>query len=153
MSKVLFTEIRRQHAGEHAVLEDAMRLLLRAAEGDDPRPLEAAFCALEQRLIAHLDVEERWLFPLVEYRHAGDVRALREEHARIRALVTELDHACESHAVTKPMLEALATLLADHGRREGESLSRWLDESAPAETQRGLPALFVEMLRAELHTN
>jgi len=153
MSKVLFREIRRQHADEHAVLEDAMRLLLLAAEGDDPRPLEAAFTDLERRLLAHLDLEERWLFPLVEFRFRGDVLALREEHAQIRSLVAQIERAGELHQVTKPMLETLATLLAGHARREGENLSRWFDESAPAETRQGLPRLLVEMLRAELHAS
>lgn len=153
MSKVLFKEIRRQHADEHAVLDDAMRLLLRAAQGDDPLPLEAAFLDLERRLTAHLDLEERWLFPLVEYRHAGDVLVLREEHAQIRTLIAQLERAREVHQMTKPMLETLATLLVSHSEREDASLARWLDESAPAETRRGLPRLFVEMLRAELHTS
>ena len=153
MSKVLFREIRRQHADEHAVLEDAMRLLLRAAEGDDPRPLEAAFTDLERRLMAHLELEERWLFPLVEYRYAGDVLTLRDEHAQLRSLMAQIERAGEVHQVTRPMLETLATLLAGHGRREGEALSRWFDESAPVETRQGLPRLFVEMLRNELHTS
>lgn len=153
MSKVLFSEIRRQHADEHAVLDDAMRLLLRAAEGDDPLPLEAAFLDLERRLIAHLDIEERWLFPLVEYRYAGDVLVLREEHARIRTLVAQIERSREVHQMTKPLLETLATLLAAHSQREDANLSRWLDESAPVETRRGLPRLFVEMMRAELQAS
>lgn len=153
MSKVLFREIRRQHADEHAALEDAMRLLLRTADGDDPLPLEAAFLDLERRLIGHLDLEERWLFPLLEYRHAGDVVALREEHAQIRTLLAQIERAREVHQMTKSLLETLATLLASHSQREDVSLARWLDESAPVEARRGLPRLFVEMMRAELHTS
>jgi hemerythrin len=150
MSKVLFREIRQQHDEEHALLEDAIQHVLGAAEAEDPRSLQAAWTALERRLGSHLDVEERCLFPLVEYRRAGEVQSLREEHARIRALVSEIGLACDLHSVRKGALETLAALFAEHTRREDEALARWLDESAPLETRRALPRLFVEMMRAEL---
>jgi hemerythrin len=151
MSRQLLREIRRQHREEHAVLDALTRRLLGEARDGDPRQTREAWAALERRLTSHLAFEEDSLFPLVEPRHAKELRELSREHVRIRALMTEIGLAMQLSVVRKGALEALAALLASHTAHEDANLDLWLDQMAPMDDRRHLPRLFVDMMRAELH--
>jgi hemerythrin-like domain-containing protein len=153
MTHALSTEIRQELMNQHASLDEALQELLRAASRVDSRPLQEAWTRFEPGLLRHLELEEQFLFPLVEGRHLEEVRALRVEHDRIRDIVGELGLCCDLHTVRKQAVERLAKMLRSHAEREDVTLYRWVDEQTPVETRRRLLRLLVNTVRSELHVN
>lgn len=89
-----------------------------AAEADE------AFGDFERGVLAHLEVEEQHLIPLIERDLPAEAAAIRAEHAKIRALLAEIGVSLELHAVREERLVALAAFLHAHAEREEKLLYR-----------------------------
>jgi len=150
MTKVLLKEIRRQHQHEHAALDLALRRAVAVADDIDPRSLQLAWTVFEHRLLRHLEFEESSLFSIVEGAHAQAISELKQEHQRIRHLVSEVGLGCDLHTVHGDAVQRLAKLLAEHAAREDKVLDAWIEQAAPTDTRRHLGRLFVSMVREEL---
>jgi hypothetical protein len=95
-----------------------------------------------------MDVEEQFLLPLVEAAHPADVKRVRSEHQRIRALAEHLAAAVELRTVRQSALEELASALTEQSEREDRKLYHFAWEQAPAELQHRIAALFRAALRS-----
>jgi len=135
---------------DHVWLDSALNDLACAAEAAEPQELLRAWSELEAGLVRHLDAEERELFPLVAPFHAAAVDALRDEHQRIRKLVTELGLRAELHTLRKDAVDDLVEALRRHAEHEDRTLYHWVEEHLPEDTRRHLLGLLAKTVRADL---
>lgn len=113
------------HHAIHAALERAIAVL----RGGDSAARERDWLELDERLRAHMTLEEEHVFPELERIDPREVHALAAEHCQIRALLRELDFDMELSFGCESMLRDLAELLRAHVARENALLYRWCDES------------------------
>lgn len=126
---------------DHEHLERLLRtLLIRARSGDAPDVVEP-WRAFEEGLRGHLLAEEEELFPAYALEAPEEVRALRREHAEIRALLDSAGFGVELHTARLLMLEDLAERIRDHAEREDRGLYQFANRA---------PAGLWEHLRARL---
>lgn len=119
---------------DHDRLNASLQELSDAVAGADSPTVQRVWTDFESGLFAHVEAEERHLFPLLEAEHEEEARALRAEHERIRAATAELGIEADLSTLRQEKVEALIALLRDHAQREAELLYRRADElmSAPA---------------------
>jgi hemerythrin superfamily protein len=120
---------------DHAELIELIRKLVAAFEANARDDMASSWTELEVRLTAHLDAEEKHLFPLLAEREPEYVRVLLAEHARFRRELLDLGVRVDLHTIRMEATNEFIDLLGDHARREDELLYRWADEHATA-TQR-----------------
>jgi Hemerythrin HHE cation binding domain len=127
--------IRAQLAADHRVLDDLFARLLHDVSVLARRDLQVIWCELEHRLLSHMDVEEQFLWPLLQEGHRAAVDRARSDHARIRGAVCVLGAAVELQTVREQDLKDLILLLHHHAEREDAFLYRFASERAPASVQ------------------
>jgi Hemerythrin HHE cation binding domain len=127
--------IRAQLAADHRVLDDLFARLLHDLSALSRQDLEVVWCELEHRLLSHMDVEEQFLWPLLEEGHRAAVDRARSDHARIRGSVCGLGASVELHTVREQDIKELMRLLHHHAEREDAFLYRFACERAPASVQ------------------
>src|SRR6478736_5177407 len=99
--------IRMQLVSDHRVLDDLFCRLLRDVRVISSEDLKVVWCELEHRLLAHLDVEEQFLLPLLPVSHHAAVERALADHRRIRSLVSALGDAIELNAACEPAIREL----------------------------------------------
>jgi hemerythrin-like domain-containing protein len=114
---------------DHRRLDALGERLLNPVHVNDAAAADAAYGDFERGVLAHLDVEEQHLLPLVERDHAAEAAAIRAEHEKIRALLAEIGVSLELHAVREERMEALAAFLKAHAEREEGLLYRLADDA------------------------
>jgi hypothetical protein len=114
--------VRARLAADHRVLDDLISRLVHDVDAASHRHLQTAWCDFEHRLLAHLDVEDRLLLPLLQVSHRVEVARSRAEHFRIRALMSALGSAIELRTVSQSAVKALAHLLHAHTAHEDRFL-------------------------------
>ena len=123
---------------EHELLEQALWDLACALESGDATNVQRVWSSFESGLLAHLELEEREIFPRFESMHADELTALRAEHERIRRAVSHLGLRSDLHALPRHTLEWFLGMLEAHAEREDKDLHSWMDEAAPLETRGNL---------------
>ncbi len=121
--------LRRILNDDHHSIQAAFEQAFAALRGDDSAVRERAWLKLDERLRAHMTLEEEHVFPELERIDPREVHALAAEHCQIRALLRELDFDLELSVDWESMLRDLAELLRAHVARENALLYRWCDES------------------------
>jgi hemerythrin-like domain-containing protein len=131
--------LRREHARLSIVLDD---LLERFTDGNQ-RDLRAAWSEFEQRLVAHLDFEDRVILPAFANIDPVETQALRGEHLRLRTVLAELGVGVDLHLVQLEPARQFADWLREHAHREDVLLYRWVD-SELAQIMRAIPGMEVD---------
>jgi hemerythrin-like domain-containing protein len=108
--------------GDHARLEGLLQELQDAVEGADQPTLQAAWARFESGLMAHMDMEERHILPAISEAFPNVVAQIRDEHAHIRRLVSDLGVTTEIHWLRKETADALIEALRDHASYEDRTL-------------------------------
>jgi adenylylsulfate kinase len=121
---------------DHERLERLFRDLENAVEGADQPTIQRGWGEFERGLLAHLDAEERLLFPLLEAEHPRDVTRALQEHARVRALLADLGVRTDLHLLRKDVAAELLSRLREHAAWEDQTLYPWA--AAKANEQTGL---------------
>jgi nucleotide-binding universal stress UspA family protein len=113
---------------EHQRLDGIYANLLSAYREGEWEHVRAAWAAFEPVLRAHMEREEKTVFPA--FRAAAPVEAdrLAGEHAELRRLLDTIGIGIELHAFPHSDAEALVTALRSHGAREERILYPWLEE-------------------------
>lgn len=132
------TPIQAQLRMDHADLLVLFDDLKNAVEGADDPTIQSVWSEFERRLFAHLDAEERYLLPALEKKHADPVARAKVEHARIRALVSDLGIRADLHILRKSVADALVDMLKSHAAWENETLYLIADRELPAEHRTAL---------------
>lgn len=92
--------------------------LLNLVHVGDAVAADRTYGDLERVILAHLEIEERHLLPLIERDRAEDAAIIRADHDKIRKLLGELGVGLELHAIREEVLEALSAFLKAHALRE-----------------------------------
>jgi len=126
---------------DHQELEALLRCLAEDTQAPVPGTLQKTWSTFETKLIRHMNVEERLLLPLLEASEPAEVARIRQEHARIRDLVTELGLAVELHTVREANIAELIGLLRAHAGHEDGALYRLAGDKASAAVDDGVAQL------------
>lgn len=121
--------LRADHDDLEALTQKALQQL---TEGDDA-DVGATISELQQRVLAHLDQEERDLLPRYAESAPEDAAALLREHAAFRKALADLDVATDLHLVRVGAVREMLAKLRAHAERENEGLYRWLLAQPAAE--------------------
>lgn len=119
----MFPILQRMHE-DNAKLVTAF-VELQASLAQTPEAIEGSFGEFESQLLAHMEGEERYLFPILADELADEVRALREEHEQLRRLVADL-----SLRADRSRADRLLIALEKHARREDGMLYKLAAEAA-----------------------
>jgi len=144
--------IRKHLRYEHELVDQALSDLAGAADGGDLSELQGAWAELESLLLRHLTFEETELFPAVEAVHPDWTQGLRQDHARIRAVLAEFGVRLELHALKKLELDEFSELLRAHAEREDATMYRWAEEAPPVDTRRHLLRLLLRTQAKDLRS-
>lgn len=128
--------IREELGADHARLAKMFRTLVDTVEGADLPDVARTWAEFEGGLLAHLDVEEKRLFPLLAHEHPDAVASALRQHARVRELIAELGVRAELHTIRKWAVDELVALLAGHAAFEDEMLYPLADAAMDEVRQR-----------------
>jgi iron-sulfur cluster repair protein YtfE (RIC family) len=123
---------------DHTQLDEELSQLLAAAARGTPPEFERRWGDFESRLLAHMEAEERHIFPLFERAEAEEVRALREEHAELRSLLGEAAGPEPQPTLMQRAAARLARALKKHGGRENGLLYVLVDVATHEELERSV---------------
>jgi uncharacterized protein (TIGR02284 family) len=93
---------------------------------------------LEAQILTRLDAEEMFLLPGFERDQPTGAAAIRNGHARIRALLGEIGIAIDLNCLRTEKVSELRDLLASHAEEEAQSLYGWAQANADHEPSRAL---------------
>jgi hemerythrin superfamily protein len=110
---------------DHQRLEGLFREIVASCQRGEHANLRADWDRFERELTSHLDLEEKELLPGFARRHLAEAQGLLEEHAAIRAGLTELGVELDLHCLRAERVEAFITGLRAHARREEALLYPW----------------------------
>jgi hemerythrin superfamily protein len=128
------TNIRTLLTQDHERLERLFRELENAVDGADQPTIQRGWGEFERGLLAHLEAEERLLFPLLEAEHPGEVAQALSDHARVRALLADLGVRTDLHLLRKDVAAELLSRLRDHAAWEDQTLYPWAAAGASEQT-------------------
>ena len=121
-------------AKEHEVVLALSNDLLARAESGEWRLCDAVWDDFTRRLEAHMELEEKQLFPkLVAERPEcqKDMEKLVLEHQEIRATMNRLGLAIQLHELRERHVRDLVTKLEHHAKAENQEFYPWLATEAP----------------------
>ena len=107
---------------DHRHIDRLLDRLVAVTRADERDACAKLWAKVEKVILAHLDVEEMFVFPAIAETHGPEVERLRREHAAIRREVGEIGIALDLHIVRAETIEAFCASLREHAARE-ESLA------------------------------
>lgn len=123
---------------DHEELDALLLCLVQDAAAPVPGALQSTWTKVETKLIRHMEAEERFLLPLLEADDANEVTRIRQEHMRIRDLLSELGLAVELHTVRESNIMELVELLKAHAQHENGALYRLAGDKASTAVEHGI---------------
>ena len=127
---------------DHARLERAFDAMLTGVERGDWDDLRRRWPSFSRELTRHMDAEEIRIISGFGREHPREARTLLDDHARMRAQLTELGLALEQRDVSIERAQGFMIDLREHAAREDAVLYPW--------AARGLDALAWERFRFAL---
>jgi hemerythrin-like domain-containing protein len=110
---------------DHAHLERLLQELVARVRQGDRATLRGDWQRFERELTSHMELEEQEILPSFQREHPAEARAIRDEHARIRAGLTEMGIDLDLHCLRAERVEAFIELLRAHARREEALFYPW----------------------------
>lgn len=117
---------RRHLADDHARIEQLSKELENVLHADRSA-IQEVWTRFERAVLGHFEAEERWLFPLFAGDQPNEIHELRQEHARLRHLVSEEGLAADLRTLRGEQARELLSELRLHAAREDESVYAWLE--------------------------
>ena len=124
----------------HHRLEATLRALLESADADDARALTLSWSEVEADLLNHMAAEEEVILPRYELHAPADARRIRDDHARIRTLLTQIGLEVELHEIRLARLRQLVAALEAHSASEDAAMYPWAAQHVALVSQRMLYA-------------
>jgi hemerythrin-like domain-containing protein len=109
----------------HRVLDEQLDRLIGDSQVLEADDLRAAWSTFEKDLLRHLEYEEAAILPAFARGHASEAKAIRDEHARIRAALLDLGVSLDLHALRCEAVRDFVGQLRAHARREDALLYPW----------------------------
>ena len=110
---------------DHARLERALDAMLAGAERGDWQDLQRRWTSFGRELTRHMDAEEIRIISGFGREHPREARTLLDDHARIRAQLTELGLELELGNATVERAHGFMIDLREHAAREDAVLYPW----------------------------
>jgi iron-sulfur cluster repair protein YtfE (RIC family) len=130
--------VRESLGNDHKAIEHRLDELSNAVEGANWVTILEVFREVDRGLRAHIDGEERYLFPHFEASHPETIEELRAEHAHARKALDELMIQTELHTLRKEPIDELLGQLRAHAAKENRTLYAWADARPLGEPRDGL---------------
>jgi Hemerythrin HHE cation binding domain len=112
-------------ADDHRRLDQALEEVLSLAGDRDADGLRGPWDGFELDLLTHLHAEEVHLLRTFRRYESQEARELAEEHAQLRALMTEVAIDLDLHQVNVALFERFGVRLRAHASRENGWLYPW----------------------------
>jgi hemerythrin superfamily protein len=109
----------------HRRLEMKCRDMLAWAYTDDTRGLAAAWSELVAELSDHMTAEEDAILPRYAEHAPEHAKRIRDDHARIRELLTSLGVELDLHEARATRLRQLAEAIEAHAQFEDTTMYPW----------------------------
>lgn len=109
----------------HRRLEVKCRDMLAWAYTDDARGLAAAWSEFVAELSDHMASEEEAILPRYAEHAPDEAKRIREDHARIRELLTPLGVELQLHEIRATRLRQLAQAIETHAQFEDATMYPW----------------------------
>jgi len=123
---------------DHQHLERFFQEIIAWAREGEHASLRGDWQRFERELTSHMDLEEQEILPAFACDHQAEAQAIRDEHVRIRAGLTELGIDLDLHCLRAERVEDFIGLLRAHARREEALLYPWASHrTAERQTGRG----------------
>ncbi len=110
---------------DHARLERTFDAIVAAAERGDWEELQRRWPGFERELTRHMDAEEIRIISGFGREQPREARMLLDDHARIRAQLTELGLELERGSVSVERAQGFMIDLREHAAREDAVLYPW----------------------------
>lgn len=123
---------------EHQQLDQLFEQLSSALRADAREDAMRLWGQFDERLCTHMELEERILFPGLRNAEPREAAALVEEHAQIRAKLSELGVALDLHQVRAEAFADFVEQLRRHAGRENALAYQWAERHLDAEDQNAL---------------
>ncbi|MEO8796348.1 MAG: hemerythrin domain-containing protein [Polyangiaceae bacterium] len=146
------TTLRYHFLADHRRLEHLFDRLVCAMEADAREDIEALWGELEQRLLGHMEIEDKFLLPGLATMQPETAADLRKDHLRFRTRLMELDEAVDLHLARLDVVRSFLDELRTHARREDELLYSWAEQHLSEERKAGLIRSSLETIERRLHT-
>lgn len=126
---LLHTTIRAAMVDDHTEVEQLLDAALAAFRAGDREGAAERFRLFDERLEAHLVLEDAVLLPALRRIDPAEVAAMEADHRTFRARLAALDVGAALDATGAGQLADLAGPLAAHAGREHALLARWTAEA------------------------
>ena len=110
---------------DHQHLDQLFEEIVGWAREGEHASLREEWRRFERELSSHMDLEEQEILPAFSRTHQAEAQAILDEHARIRARLTEMGIDLDLHCLRAERVEAFIGLLRAHARREEGLLYPW----------------------------
>jgi hemerythrin-like domain-containing protein len=114
---------------DHQHLERLFQEIIARVQEGEQGTLRGDWQRFERELSSHMEVEELEILPAFSREHLVEAQGIRDEHARIRAGLTELGIDLDLHCLRAERVEAFIGLLRAHAQREEALLYPWASRS------------------------
>ena len=111
----------------HVRLDQLFEQLADAVRQTQTRHVARLWPEFEVELLAHLDLEERLVFPHLARLDPAGIESLAWEHAQIRQKLDEISSDLGDHLSQLPSITEFLELLKAHARREDLLMYRWAE--------------------------
>lgn len=125
---------------EHARLEGVYEALLDAYRDGDWDDVRAAWTPFESAMRAHMDAEEKFVFPTFVATSPREAGELLAEHDELRRMLDTLAVNIDLHALPVGDAEELIRRLRAHGEREERVFYPWIEATFGDAPLHSLPA-------------
>lgn len=115
----------------HRELESECRAALGEPSTADPDAQRVRWLNFDAELRDHMAAEDELVLPAYQRSEPEEAVELRNEHARIRALLDSVDEDVQLGATQTDSARQLIALLHAHAEREAASLYRWAERNLP----------------------
>jgi iron-sulfur cluster repair protein YtfE (RIC family) len=123
--------LRDHFLADHRNLESMIAYVIGVLSSDDREQIASLWDGFNARLAAHLEAEERLLFPALAQGHQGEAEALLREHEAIRVRLAQLDADVDLHIVRVSAVREFVDELQAHSAREDAILRRLASTQVP----------------------
>lgn len=114
---------------DHRHLEVLFEEIVKSAREGEHATMRGEWQRFEWELTSHMELEEQEILPAFSRDHLAEAQAIRDEHARIRAGLTEMGIELDLHCLRAERVEAFIGLLRAHAKREEALLYPWASHS------------------------
>lgn len=122
---------------EHERLDQLFEALLAALRVDARDDAARLWGEFDAGLSAHMELEERYLFPALSEDNPREAAELRKEHETIRTQLTQLGIGIDLHRTCAETVSHFVELLRAHAKRENALAYQWAEREFSAPSRGG----------------